>query len=575
VSLEDATAEMAVIAAGLREAHEVNRNVDIRIVSLFDHVVGSRTSRGVWLGFAAVLSLLLIACANVGGLLSARTARRRRELAVRSALGAGRARLVRQLLAEGLSLWAVASVTGIALTYWLIQLLLVNGSQLLPRLDEVALDATALTAAFVGGLGVVLLCSILPALSAATADATATFATRDQSSGQRHGLQRVLVTAQIAGTVTLLVAAVLLAQSFLRAQRQDPGYRADRLLIVRLEFPRDRYPDRPAAAAFFREANERLGRLPGVIAIGGITDFFIRRNAGQWVLAETRMSERQPDARLAIEGVTPGYFRAMGIELIDGRDFDDRDYQPGAPGVYIVSEALARRLWPGESAVGKRVVGATSPPKDGRWNTVVGVVRDLRRESLDVAPVLLGFVPAYPRPMDLTIHTATNPEALIPSVRRELRAIDNALPLSSVFVASQRLSERIGGRRFETQAVGVFAAIALLFSGAGLYAVLAYHVALRTREIGIRSALGAHRSSIVTMVLREGIQMAMVGAVLGVLGAVAAARVLQSLLYETAAIDAASYGAVIVFVMLVAAIAAWLPARRAAGVDPTIALRDG
>jgi macrolide transport system ATP-binding/permease protein len=574
VRLQEASAEMGVIAARLREAHAVNRNIDIRVTSLFDHVVGSRTRRGVWLGFAAVLSLLLIACANVGGLLSARAAKRRRELALRSALGAGRARLVRQLLAEGVSLWAMATVAGVLLAYGLIRLLLAYGPRTLPRMEEVGLDFTALAVAFLGGLGVVTVCGTIPALTAAKTDATAAFGTRDQSSLRRHGLQHLLVTGQIAGTVVLLVVAVLLAQSFIRAQREDPGYPAENLLIVRIDLPRAAYADRPALAGFFREAKDRIGRLPGVVSVGGITDFFIRRNAGQWVTVDGRAAEQHPDSRLAIEGVTPGYFRAMGIDVLEGRDFEERDYEPGAPGVFIVSETLARRFWPGESAVGKRVVSGTSPPKDGRWSTVVGVVKDIRREGLDVAPILLGFVPAFLRGMDMTIHASTGAQNLIPSVRQEIRAIDSSLPIPSVVTANQRLSERIGGRRFETQVTGTFAGIALLLSAAGLYALLAYQVALRTREIGIRSALGAHRWSIVTMILGEGIRLALTGATLGVVGAAAAARIVQSLLYDTAAINAPSYAAVAAFVLLVAATAAWLPARRAAGVSPMTALRE-
>ena len=250
--IEDATTEMSVIAARLRAAHATNSNVDVRIIPLLDHVVGSRTRRGMWLGFAAVVCLLVIACANVGGLLSARAARRRRELAVRSALGAGRARLVRQLLAESVSLWAVASFAGVLLAYALVHLLLLYGPKTLPRMEDVALDGAALAVAFLGGLVVVMVAGTMPALVAAKTDSAAAFVTRNQSSLPRHRLQDLLVTAQIAGTLMLLVGAVLFAQSFVRAQSEDAGYVAENLLIVRIDLPRNGYPDRPALASFFR-----------------------------------------------------------------------------------------------------------------------------------------------------------------------------------------------------------------------------------------------------------------------------------------------------------------------------------
>ena len=223
--------------------------------------------------------------------------------------------------------------------------------------------------------------------------------------------------------------------------------------------------------------------------------------------------------RLAVEGVTPGYFRAMGIEVLEGRDFDERDFAPGAAEVFIVNESLARRFWPGGSAVGKRMVGGSSPPKDGRWRTVVGVVKDMRREGLDVAPILGAFVPSFLRGMDLTIRASTRVDDLIPSVRQEIRAIDSSLPIGRVATAYGRLSERLDTRRFESQALGAFSGLALLLSAAGLYALLGYQVTLRRREIGIRSALGADRRSIVRMILGKGVRLALAGAAVGVVGA--------------------------------------------------------
>ena len=577
VSFEDAAVEMRAIAARLRDAHAVNRNLDIRIAPLFDHVIGSYTRRGMWMGFAAVLCLLIIACANAAGLLSARAARRRRELAVRSALGAGRSRLIRQLFAEAISVWAGATLAGLVLAYAVIKVLPAAGPRTIPRLDEVRLDATSVAIAVLGGLLVVLVCGIVPALLAAKTGVAAAFATRDQTGAPRGRLQDVLVTAQIAGTLALLVGALLFARSFIRAQAEDPGYPAGHLLIVRVDLPREPYKDREALGAFVREASERIGRLPDVIAVGGITDFFIRRNADQWVTIKDRIDAREQGApRLAVEGVTPGFFRAAGIDILEGRDFEDRDCQPGAPGVFIVSESLARRFWPGESALGKQIVGGETPPKDGRWNTVVGVVKDMRREGRDVTPILGGFVPSFLRGMDLTIRAARPVDgALTAAVRQEIAAINPSLPVARMATAEGRLSERLDTRRFESHVLVAFAAMALLLSAAGLYAVLAYQVALRTREIGIRSALGADRRTIVAMVLAKALRLAGAGAAVGVLGAASASRVVQNLLYETAAMDLASYAAATVFVLLVAVAAGGLPALRAARVSPITALRDG
>ncbi len=575
VTFDEAGAEMQVIAARLRETHAENRNLDIRVSPLIDRVVGSRIRRGMWLGFAAVLCLLLIVCATVGGLLAARAARRRRELAVRWALGAGRGRLARQLLAEAISLWAAASAAGLLLAYALIRLLLAHGPRTLPRIDEIRVDAAGVAVAFFGGFIAVIVCGTIPALVAAKTDATAAFATRDQSGAPRRRLQDFLVAAQIAGAFVLLVGALLFAQSFIRAQSEDPGYPAGSLLIVRIDLPRLAYPDRDAIAAFFREAREQIGRLPGVVAVGGITDFFIRRNADQWVTVKGGVIGRQEGSpRLAVEGITPRFFGSTGIELLEGRDFEESDYAPGAPGVFIVSESLARTFWPGESAIGKQIVGGESPPRDGRWHTVIGVVKDMRREGLDVAPILGAFVPAFPRGMDLTVRASTRLDHLVPAIRQEIRSIDRSLPITRITTADGRLSERLGARRFETQVLGAFSAIALLLSAAGLYALLAYQVTLRTREIGIRSALGADRPAIVTMVLSQGLRLATAGVSVGVFGAASAARVMQSLLYETPAIDAASYAVAICFVLLVATTAAGLPAIRAARVSPMTALRE-
>jgi predicted permease len=574
-AFDDARAEMRLIAARLRDTYEGNRNLDVRVTPVFDYVVGEQTQRGVWLGFAAVLALLAIASTNVGGLLSVRAMRRRQEFAVRSALGAGRWRMIRQLLAESVVLWAIASAGGVALAYGLMRLLLLYGPRSIPRLEQLGLDADAVMVALLGGLLVIIVCGTFPSLAATRTKRAATLATRDQSSPPRPRLQDGLVAAQIAGALVLLVGAVLFAESFLRAQAEDPGYAANNLMIVRIELPRT-YRDSASWARFFDEASARLETLPGVVGVGGTMDFFMRRNGDQSVTVEGRIVDpNAPRQRLTIEGVTPGFFDVAGIELVEGRMFDERDLAPGAAPVFIVNELMARQLWPGESAVGKRMVNGRQPRKDGRWDTVVGVVRNVRREGLDLQPFLTAYNPTNLRSYDLVIRASTSVNDLIPSVRRELRAIDASVPLPQIATVRSRLSERLSGRRFQSQALGLFAAIALVLAAAGLYALLAYQVTMRTREIGIRSALGADRRSIVMMVLRHGVRLAVAGVLTGVVIAASGARLLQSLLYNTQAIEPSSYAGAAVGMLLIAGTAACVPALRAARVSPMTALREG
>lgn len=558
---------MRVIAARLREAHPANRNADVRVTPMFEHVVGTTNARGIWLGFAAVLSLLAIACGNVGGLLVARAARRRREFAVRSALGARRARLVRQMLAESLSLWAVGSAGGILLAYMSTGLVVAYGPATLPRIDQAKIDILAIAVAFIAGLAAVLLSSTLPALDSTKTDARGAFGVGDRSTAPRTRFQDLLVTAQIGGTVVLLVGAVLFAQSFLRAQREDAGYAPEDVLVVHI--------DRPAVRRFFFEAQQHLARVPGVIAIGGIKQFFLRRNPDQRVTIEGgEQTSAAAAPRLSVDAVTPGYFRSMGIQVLEGRDFDARDLRPGVR-VSIVNETMARRFWPGRSAIGQRWIGGQSPPKDDRWNTVIGVVTDMRREGRDIAPIAAAFIPdVFSGNFDLTVRTSADAESLIPAVRREIHAIDPSLPTTDVTTAEAYLSDRLGVRRLETQLLGMFAAVALLLSGAGLYPSLSYQVAVRQPEIAIRLALGAQRRSIVLTFVGKAIQLSVAGMLLGILGAAAGAKVLESLLYGTRAVNPVRYTGAVALLALAMVLAAWLPARRAASVDPMTVLRD-
>ena len=386
--IDEARTEMARLAARLRDGYPGNRNLDIRVSPLVDHVIGVRTRRGLWLGFGAVLSLLAIACANAGGLLVARATRRRRELSVRAALGAGRSRLVRQLLAETVSLWAIASGLGLLLALGLIRFIVAFGPAGLPRIDDIGLDGISLVIAFLAGLVVVALCGSVPALVASQADATAAFRSRDPFVPPRHQLQNVLVTAQIGGAMTLLIGAVLLAQSFIRVQAEDPGYPAEQLLIVRI--------DRPASPRFFLDARERLAALPGVVAVGGITDFFIRRNPDQQVTIEGRPFADADGTlpKLVMDSVTPGYFRAMGIG------------SSKAGNSRIVTSSRTRRPWSSSttrwrdgSGQAKVPLASASSAAARRRGTIAGRRSSASSKTCDVKDSRSrpSFPPSFPR----------------------------------------------------------------------------------------------------------------------------------------------------------------------------------
>jgi putative ABC transport system permease protein len=273
--------------------------------------------------------------------------------------------------------------------------------------------------------------------------------------------------------------------------------------------------------------------------------------------------------------VTPGFFRAAGLTLREGRDFTQDDFRPGAAGVFIVTESVARRFWPGESAIGRRM-SSGGPRDDGKyeWSVIVGVANDMRREGLDIDPVQTVFYPTYLRGMDLAIRTSVPAEGLAAPIRAQFRDVDPALPIMQIATARERLSQRLGGRRFDTQVFTAFAGVAIVLSAAGLYALLAYQVAIRRREIAVRTAIGASRRAIVTMVLRRGMGIAAVAVGCGLAGALLVSGLLRGLLYRTPAVDPATYAAVAVFVLAVAAVAASMPAARAARVSPMTALRE-
>ena len=579
VSLEDAQAEMHTIAARLRREYpDTNANRGVRVVSLFDQVVGRSARAGVWVLFASVLSLLLIACANVGGLLVARASLRAREMAVRAALGAGRARLMRQLLVEGLMLAVPACAAGILFAYNLLPLLLTRTGLALPRFEQVEMSLPVLGFALtVGGVALVAFAG-LPALVVSRPSPVALIgrASARATGGQGKRLEPLLVVGQLGFAFVLLAGAALMIQSLTRAAAEDPGFPGRELIVVSLDLPRATYPDGPSIEAFYQEAIERLSRLPGVSSVGAMRDFFIRQNPDLRIVADGGAygidDGRAP--RLMSDSVTLGYFEAMGIPILEGRDFTEHDLGNGMAPVAIVDVTMARAFWPGQSAIGKRWRSVQAAEEGAPWITVVGVVAGMRRQGLDVAPIPSVFLPNVSRRMDVSVRTATSPSALVPAVRQQIREIDETLPLAAATILEEHLDAGLGGRRLEAELLGFFAAMAMLLSALGLYSLLAHHVAVRTREIGVRTTLGAAPRQILAMVVGRGARFTLVGLAVGLLAAVGVTRSMQSLLYGTSALDPASYAAAVGLLLAVGIAACAGPAARAVAVDPAVALRS-
>jgi putative ABC transport system permease protein len=574
--LDDAQAEMRVIAATLREAFpDENGNEDIRIVSLFDSVVEADTRTSLWLLFAAAVSLLLIACANVAGLLTARGSWRRQELAVRMALGAARGRVARQLLAEGLGLGVGAGILGLVTAQVALELVLTRGPQGLPRLEALAVDYQVLSFAMLAACVSVVLFGTVPALVGSAGGTREVFGDGSTARAAGRGLSDALVVGQISVTVVLLVGAVLMTQSWLTARAVDPGYPAKRLLVVSVDLPGAVYADDSAALRFHRTAAEAIQALPGIVASGAIGRFFIASNPDIQITVEGGRNDWADGEAPPINGndVTPGYFRAMGVPLIAGRRFNARDLLE--PGRVIINETMARRFWPGQDAVGRRFQSGDGPFNSNLpSSTIVGVVADMRRQGRDRAVIPSLFVPDAGQQMDLCVRTSIDvvAQTLIPTIRQAILELDDSIPIT-IESAEAHLSELLGERRLDTELFGTFAAIALFLAGAGLYALLSYQVAVRNREIGIRSALGATPRTLVMMVMGTGVRLTATGLWLGLAGAIALSRVLQTLLYDTAALSLGAYTVTALFVLCVGAAASALPTLRAASVNPVTTLR--
>ncbi|MGH9159238.1 MAG: ABC transporter permease [Vicinamibacteraceae bacterium] len=571
VTLEQARADLDLVADQLATEHPVsNRGWGVRLAPLSEWMIGPQFRQSIRILFGAVSLLLLMACANVANLLLARATTRDVELAVRAALGAGRARLSRQLLAESALIGLLGAALGLVVALGAIKTFtLVDPG--IPRLGEAGIDVNVLAFAFGVGLVTSLLFGLAPVAQVWRADVHRTLRRAGRGSTRGGWLRETLTVTQMALALMLLVSAVLLINSFMRLRSVELGFDAAHVLAVPLALRAD-----GQQATFLREITSRLEGLPGVRAAGATTTNPLR----QWgfsndVTPEERAASAPPSGFMQAgwRSVTPGFFDAMGIPLRRGRVFTADDRAEGLP-VVVISETLAQRLWPHTDAVGKRLFwgGVSGSPR-----LVVGVVGDIRDLQLDAEPPPVMFLPydQVPVPgMTLVVRTAGSPTAAAASVREAIWELDGTLPVPEARSIGQNRAAAMAGPRFNTLLLAVFAAAALTLAAVGIYAVMAFAVARRTREIGIRMALGAAPRHIRNLVLGRSAALAVSGVLLGAAGAWGATRFLGSLLYETAPTEARAFIAASLLLVGAALVASYLPARRALAVDPTVAMRE-
>jgi predicted permease len=581
VTLDQARSHMNTLAQrferelrGYRGPNGEDGGWRITVTPLQEEIVGGSRRALLVLLFSVGL-LLLIACANVANLLLMRSARRQKELAIRAALGASRWRIVRELMVEGLVLATLAAALGLLFVNWGIKLLTVLGPAILPRAQEVSIDARV----FGFMVAAVALISVGFGLVAArpVTDLHESLKSTRQSGGVRsRRWSDALVVGEVSLAVLLLVGSGLLVKSLLQLQRTNTGLVANELMSVEIDLSASAYQDAERASEFYRQLISQVESLPGVEAASFGTVQPLSGNGGSDPFA---IEGRKLDpANLTAAGwqvVGPNYLKTLGIPLLKGRDLTAADVQPGAPPVAIINEKMAGRYWPNEDPLGRRITLGLPRPENP-WITIVGIAKDVPHRGVDSQPEPDWYgsrVVSPQRHRYLFVRSALPASSVAAAIRKEVAAIDRNQPLTSVKTMAEVIGATTAPRRFNTWLLGVFATVALVLATLGIYSVISYSITLRTQEIGIRMALGARRPAILMMVLRKGMLLTLVGTVLGVAGAFVLTRWMSSMLFGVSASDPATY-AIVVFVSVAAALLACsIPARRATRVDPLVALR--
>ncbi|HXM74972.1 MAG TPA: ABC transporter permease [Chthoniobacterales bacterium] len=580
VELLQAQSQISAINAQLAKSFPVtNKGWDARLSRLHDLLVRSvRPSLLILLG--AVGCVLLIACANIANLLLVRAAARQKEVAIRAALGAGRGRIVRQMLTESILLSAIGGGLGLLLSVWLIQLLISFSPPDSPRFSEANLDyrVLAFTLAISVFTGVIF--GLAPALQASKLDVSSSLKEggRTGENYRRTSARNLLLIGEVAMSLVLLVGAGLLIKSFMRLQEVKPGFNPDRVLIASISLPAAKYKEEQQRVDFYRALLERLAAVPGVKAAGAGVTLPLRASnysIGKAFIPEGRSLDADESVDASWSTITPAYFEALQVPLLAGRFFNEHD-DARAPKVVIVNRHLAKKYFGSETAaIGKRI---TIWRAENFLREITGVVGDTKATGLEDESGEQIYTPHSQDGswgfMALVIRTAGDPAAMTNTLRREVTGLDKDLPIFNVKTMDDVVAASIGSRRLSASLFSVFAGVALLLAAVGTYGVMAYTVAQRTRELGIRMALGAARKDVFGLVLRQGVALVSLGVGVGLIGAIAASRVLRSVLYGVGSLDLSTFAIAITSLFVVALLACFIPARRATLVDPIEALRN-
>ena len=586
VSAAQAQAEMDTITARLRHDHPQtyppNGGLTFGIVPLLEQVVGdARPALFVLLG--AVGFVLVIACANVANLLLARAVARQKEIAIRTALGASRWRIVQQLLTESVLLSLCGGALGVLLAFWSLYWIQILGPKSVPRIHDIGIDSAALLFTFLLSLGSGTLFGLAPALRISRLNVNATLQDASRGSagtsavwGRGNHLRRLLVVAELALCVMVLIGAGLLIRSFGRLQHVSPGFNARNVLTLELTLNGPKYKDPQAVLATYRDLWKRVEALPGVTASGGVTALPMSQMF-EWgpITVEGRVLPPGENFINADQHMVSGhYFSAMEIPLRSGRFFNQQD-NTTSPKVVIVDEYMARQLWPDQNPIGQRIhYGGLSDNEP--WETVVGVVGRVKQYTLDTDSRIALYRPQTQYPtgtMNVVLRTGTDPAALTSAVKQQIRALDSDLPLYNVRTMEQRMEESLARRRFSMLLLALFTCVALALATIGTYGVMAYLVNQGTREIGIRIALGATQMGIVRLVVWKGMALALSGVAVGLAGALALSRLMRSLLFGVSPADPLTFVAISLLLAFVTLLASYIQAHRAAHIDPIVSLR--